>query len=241
MSLIDGFAPALRMRPPLLLVYELGRREPDVPREQVARLEHVTGSHVENIHDQLVKFIDEIVIRLFDRADLNFHIGNRPGFVVDGKVGTLEQIGLAPPNRKDRLVGVSRHVSGDLNRVRFVLGKGEWAVFETVPQNLKDEIFVCERTKPDLTHHGHIRRDLPGCLVNPTPLSGNGNFYIHATYFSLANTLLGTDDGIDPSGIGVTEPGNVGGEHLKASLGIRLALFGLPTKLGPLHALLALE
>jgi hypothetical protein len=72
-------------------------------------------------------------------------------------------------------------------------------------------------------------------------LSGNGNFYIHATYFRMANTLLGTDDGIYPSGIGVTEPGNVGGEHLKAPLGIGVSLFALPTKLGPLHALLALQ
>ena len=139
------------------------------------------------------------------------------------------------------MVGVSQHMSADLDRIAFALGEGEFAVFEKVPQNLKDEIFGCERTKPDLTHHGHIRRDLPGCLVNPTPLPGNGNFYIHATYSSLANTLLGTDDGIDPSGIGVAEPGDVGGEHLKAPLGMGLSFFALPTKLGPLHALLALE
>jgi hypothetical protein len=132
-------------------------------------------------------------------------------------------------------------MGGDLNRFCLFRGEGELAVLKTVPQNLNDRILLCGRTKPNLTLHGHIGCNLLGRLVNPAPLSGNGNFHVQGTYFRMINTLLGTNDGIDPSGSGVTEPGNVGGEHLKAPLGIGLSLFALPTKLGPLHALLALE
>jgi hypothetical protein len=132
-------------------------------------------------------------------------------------------------------------MGGDFDRVGFVRGKGEFAILEAVPQNLNDRILLGGRTKPNLTLHGHIGRDLLGCLVHPTPFSGDSNFYIQGTYLRMVDALLGTDDGIHPSGIGVTEPGNVGGEHLKASLGIGVSLFAFPTKLGPLHALLALE
>jgi hypothetical protein len=105
MVLIDGFAPTFCVRSPLLPIYELRPRKPDVPGQHVARLEHVTRSQVENIHDELVEVIDEVIICLSDRADLDVNICNPPGFLVNSKVGTLKQFGLTSPNWKDRLPG----------------------------------------------------------------------------------------------------------------------------------------
>jgi hypothetical protein len=75
---IDGFAPALRVGPPLFLVDELGRLEPEVSGKQVARLEHVAGSQVEKIHDHLVKLVDERVVALRRRRSAANHHRRSP-------------------------------------------------------------------------------------------------------------------------------------------------------------------
>ena len=56
----------------------------------------------------------------------------------------------------------------------------------------------------------------------------------------MVDALLGTDDRVNPSLVGVADPGDVRREHLKAS-GFLVSQDGPPTELGPAHLLLALQ
>jgi hypothetical protein len=52
--------------------------EPDVPGQDVAGSQQVSGTEVERVHHQLIAFIDGCVACLFDRTDLNFQVSDGP-------------------------------------------------------------------------------------------------------------------------------------------------------------------
>ena len=157
--------------------------------------------------------------------------------------GLLEARGFAAARRQDGERLVLTVVERDFDRVRFAGRKRKPVVGKQRPQELDQRILVGARAEPDLAQGGQIGRNvrvLGSLLVDPAPVAGHRHFDVQGAQMRMVDTLLGTDDRVDPSLVGVADPGNIRREHLKAP-GCLVSQYGPPTELGPAHLLLALQ
>src|SRR5690606_15996790 len=108
MMRIDGFTPAFGMSSPGFLVYKFGFCKPDIPGQNVTRNQHIPGSYIEYIHDQMIESVDDPIIRVLDRSYLYLHITDRPGLLfMPGKIGAFKTSRLPFPYRENGFILIS--------------------------------------------------------------------------------------------------------------------------------------
>ena len=108
-----GFTPLVCVVLPLLSVDQSRRCKPDIPSQHIAILQHIAGSNVEDIQDELVEPIDFLEACRLDRADLYAQMSHAPrdSFVL-GEIRNWKVRARAFLQWEDGFVRAARLVGG---------------------------------------------------------------------------------------------------------------------------------
>ena len=230
---------------PLLGVNKFGLGKPDIPRENLTFLQDVSGTKVENVKDQLVKLKHDFVAGpdfRDDGSDLDLQVSNTVGFLPmlcerrdhEVLVGTVAK-------SEKRLVRLSLAMGGDLDRVFLAERHLEMSLqVKDLGKQSEETVLFGSLAEPDLSHDRHVGSNGVAWLVAPSALSGNSHLNVQVTKGVGSESLLGANDGVDTTLVGVSETRDIGSKHLVAARG-GISQFGQPTELRPQHLLLTLE
>src|SRR5690606_33543021 len=131
------------------------------------------------------------------RSNFHLNVSHGPGFPsMSSKFGAFEFGGLAFSHRKYGLLRIAGFMCGYFNSMGLGKGKLMVAFLQQSPDQLtQNPLFG---TEPNLPFYGHISCQFPRIFIHPSTLTSHGNFHIQTNFIPDPNTLLRTDNGINP-------------------------------------------